>query len=78
MISNGRSALHELVRAPNETCESHDDEKEIKHLLSVGTLMLENGSLIGNDRLSYGNESFEQTPSLRKSGLLVPTNYVLS
>jgi hypothetical protein len=47
-------------------------------LLSVDTLMLENGSLSGNDRLSYGNESFEQTPSLRKSGLLVPTNYVLS
>lgn len=78
MISNGRSALHELVRAPNETCESHDDEKEIKHLLSVDTLMLENGSLSGNDRLSYGNEGFEQTLSLRKSGLLVPTNYVLS
>ena len=78
MISDGRSALHELVRAPNETCQSQDDEREIKHLLSVDTLMLENGSLIGNDRVSYGNESFEQTPSLRKSGLLVPTNYVLS
>jgi hypothetical protein len=47
-------------------------------LLSVDTLMLENGSLSGNDRLSYGNEGFEQTLSLRKSGLLVPTNYVLS
>ena len=78
MIGDCRSALHELVRAPNETGESHDDEKEIKHLLSVDTLMLENGSLSSNDRLSYGNESFEQTPSLRKSGLLVPTNYVLS
>ena len=78
MIGDCRSALHELVRAPNETCEPHDDEKEIKHLLSVGTLMLENGSLSASDRLSYGNVSFEQTPSLRKSGLLVPTNYVLS
>ena len=78
MISDCRSALHELVRTPNETCESHDDEKEIKHLLSVGTLILENGSLSASDRLSYGNVSFEQTASLRKSGLLVPTNYVLS